>query len=73
MDHEADVNQSISKDFDFDKQNGNYVKNCVRCGGQFIISSDELNSFINDDSNRSKIFVCLQCDSCSLTLNVLLL
>jgi hypothetical protein len=69
---EDKIEYSISKDFEFNFENNYYFKSCNRCGGEFIIKRKDFEELIINNSNYS-IFVNLQCDSCSLSFNVLLL
>ena len=67
---EDKIENTISNDFEFNCENNVYFKNCNRCGGKFTIRRKDFEELI---LNSNSIFVNLQCDSCSLTLNVLLL
>jgi hypothetical protein len=70
--NEDKIEYSISKDFEFNYEKGYYFKSCNRCGGEFVINRKDFEELIMNNSNYS-IFVNLQCDSCSLSFNVLLL
>ena len=63
---------SVSKDFELN--NDYYCRKCHRCGGEFIITLNDYISLLSsvDATNKTSVFVNLQCDSCSLCLNTFL-
>lgn len=73
---------SLKKDFEFDTNSMDYSRSC-RCGSTYKFNQKQireilLNQSNNSDSNSNSLtvdsfIVCLECDSCSLLINILVI
>jgi DnaJ family protein A protein 5 len=68
----------LEKDFEFDLENLVYTKRC-RCGDYFSIKRENINSLLNENNNQDKVLeveslvIGVECNTCSIVLNVLLI
>lgn len=69
---------SLREDFDLE-ENGRYKRAC-RCGSEYVIAEEMVTTILKEFFEHSEkkdlkesLVVCLECDTCSLTLNVLLI
>jgi len=70
----------LGKDFEYDNDLSLFKLKC-RCGSYYILSKNDLNSLMesslsdtsSDLLNSQTLLVSLQCDSCSLNVNVLII
>ena len=75
---------SLSKDFELDSNRDIYTRKC-RCAGSFMVSKESLNKILLDTTSESEksqntsqflaetLVICLECDTCSLCINVLII
>jgi curved DNA-binding protein CbpA len=66
----------LEKDFCLSNDCKLYTIGCDRCGGLFKLEMETKNELIRTHSNNltvDSLVVCLQCENCSLTINVLIL
>jgi diphthamide biosynthesis protein 4 len=66
----------LEKDFSFSSDDKLYKIGCDRCGGLFKLDLDTKNQLIRTHSSNitvDSLVVCLECENCSLTINVLIL
>ena len=63
----------LEKDFCLNDENELYTNGCDRCGGVFKLGLNEKNELIRNHSIADSLVVCLECENCSLTKNVLIL
>ena len=70
----------INKDFDFDSDKAEYSRQC-RCGSFYVLTKqlvkDLLESSIDGQNSKQELknslVICLECDTCSLCVNVLII
>ncbi|CAF0977132.1 unnamed protein product [Brachionus calyciflorus] len=68
---------SLKKDFDFDAESNEYKRKC-RCGSLYKIKDKDLYEFFNISNDGCSVsansfVVGLECDTCSLVINVLVI
>jgi DnaJ-class molecular chaperone len=75
---------SLNKDFELDLNQGVYTRKC-RCAGNFMITKESLNKILIETTNELEksqntsqfltetLVICLECDTCSLCINVLII
>jgi curved DNA-binding protein CbpA len=67
---------SLKQDLEYDAESYEYYKMC-RCAGTYSLPRTELNRLLRDletsESNEISTIVHIQCDSCSLSINVLII
>lgn len=61
---------SLKTDFSFDYQQNTYFREC-RCGDSYLISLSCLNNLL--ENNSEDLIVSIECSTCSLSINVLII
>ena len=65
----------LEKDFDYDSENGVYLRRC-RCGDYFRLNKIDINKILSDNSDDALVetlIIALECNTCSIVLNVLII
>jgi diphthamide biosynthesis protein 4 len=67
-------NLLLEQDFDHDLEKAVYTRRC-RCGDSFSISQREINTLLTNilSSNSDSLVVGLECNTCSIVINVLII
>jgi DnaJ-class molecular chaperone len=73
----SDFNQtwfSVKQDFNYDEHLNGYYLIC-RCSGAYFIHKNDLSNLLlqNDENKDIDTFFSLHCDTCSLSINVLII
>lgn len=64
---------SLSRDFENDTKTGDYQRIC-RCGSAHVLKCEDLNHLLKGFRDRPECLVVgLECDTCSITVNVLVI
>lgn len=69
---------SLKNDFEFNSDSGEYTRKC-RCGSIYNFNKKQINEILknqsisNADSNVDSFILGLECDSCSLIINILII
>jgi diphthamide biosynthesis protein 4 len=63
---------SLNNDFEFDNSTKSYNYNC-RCGSLYLIKSIDLNKILESFSSNDSLILTLECDTCSMCINVLII
>lgn len=73
---------SLKTDFEYDSNLMEYSRSC-RCGSFYRLNQKQINEILLNQSNYSKsnsssltvdsFILCLECDSCSLVINILII
>ena len=69
---------SLNSDFSYDFVTNFYKRNCERCSGYFMLKKNDLNNLLSEinsgDNHKLEEFILtLECDSCSLKIDILVI